>query len=147
MEADRLTVARDALHLSTADRVLLGGCALTLLSLLLPWWDSGFGRSADGLHDWGWLSFLALLLVAALFVVRRVVRLDRAMPRMSVRDGTAYVAGGALEMLGAVAFWTANNARLSGTVRYGVFVCVVGGAVTVAGGYLRQLEPAPPPPE
>lgn len=140
-------MARDILHLSTADRVLVAGCAITLLSLLLPWWDNGFGITANGLHDWGWLSFLALLLVVALMVVRRVARLSGAMPQMSVRDGTAYIGGGALEMLGAVAFWTANNARLSGTVRYGVFVCVVGGAVTVAGGYLHQLESAQPPPE
>ena len=126
-------------RLSGGDRVLVAGSAIVLLSLLLPWWDSGFGSTANGFHDWGWLSFVSLLLVAALFSVRNLVPESRR-PELSVSDPAAYMTGGAAELVGAVVFWLTNNSRLVGGVKYGVFVAVVGGAVTVAGGYVKHLE-------
>jgi len=126
-------------RLSGGDRVLVAGSAVVLLSLLLPWWDNGLGSTADGFHDWGWLSLLGLLLLAALFSVRNFVPETRR-PELSVSDPVAYMIGGAAEIVGAVVFWLTNNSRLVGGVKYGVFVAVVGGAVTVAGGYVRHLE-------
>jgi hypothetical protein len=133
-------MALDTLRrLSGGDRVLVAGSAMVLLALLLPWWNNGFGTTANGFHDWGWLSFLSLLLIAALFSVRNLVPESRR-PELSVSDPAAYMIGGALEIVGAVVFWLANNSRLDGSVKYGVFVAVVGGAVTVAGGYVKQME-------
>ena len=126
--------------LSGGDLMVVGGSAITLLALLLPWWDNGLGSTANGLHDWGWLSFLSLLLVAALFTVRTFFADTRAAVELAVADPVAYMIGGAAEMVGAVVFWLVNNSRLVGGVKYGVFVCVVGGAVTVAAGYVKNLE-------
>jgi hypothetical protein len=125
--------------LSVGDGVLVAGSAIVLLSLLLPWWNDGFGNSANGFHDWGWMSFVSLLLVAALLVVRNVPEMRR-LPELALSDPAAYIVGGAAELVGAVVFWLTNNSRLMGGVKYGVFVCVVGGAVTVAGGYVKHLE-------
>jgi hypothetical protein len=121
------------------DRLLLGGSAIVLLSLLLPWWDDGLGHTATGFHDWGWLSFLSLLLVVAMLAVRHVESL-RHIAETSIGDAGAYMLAGVAQMAGAVVFWVGNNGRAPGHVRYAVFVCVVGGAVTVAGGYLKMLE-------
>jgi hypothetical protein len=131
-------------RLSIGDKVLLAGSVILLVALFLPWWDNGFGVTANGFHDWGWLSFLALLLLAALFAVRTVVDESRRLPELSVSDPVAYMIGGVAEVVGAVVFWLTNNTRIMGEVRYGVFVAVVGGAVTIAGGYLKQVERAAP---
>lgn len=124
---------------SGGDRILVAGSAIVLLSLLLPWWDNGFDTTANGFHDWGWLTFLSLLLVAALFSVRNLVP-ESQRPELSVSDPVASMIGGAAELVGAVVFWLTNNSRLLGGVKFGVFVAVVGGAVTVAGGYVKHLE-------
>jgi hypothetical protein len=123
--------------MSLGDGVVALGTAVTLLAVLLPWWDTGLGVTANGLHDWGWLSFFALLLVATLLLARRLVgqRL-----RLSVSDGVAYMLGGAMEMAGAGVFWAVNNTRIPGAVRYGVFIGVVGGAITLVGGWLGQMD-------
>ena len=124
---------------SGGDRMLLVGSAVLLLALLLPWWDDGAGAHANGFHDWGWLSFLSLVPVLALFGLRNLVTEPR-LPELSVSDPAAYMIGGAVEIAGAVVFWLANNTRIVGGVKYGVFVAVVAGAVTVAAGYLKHLE-------
>jgi len=112
-----------------------GGSALVALSLLLPWWDDGYRVTANGFHDWGWLSVVSLLLVVTLLTARRVAAVRARLPEMSVRHSVVFMAGGAVEMLGAVAFWLSSDARITGSVRYGVVVCIAGGALTVAGGY------------
>jgi hypothetical protein len=123
--------------LPAADKVLLGGSAIVLVSLFLPWWDDGLGVTADGFHDWGWLTVFSLLLVVALYTVRRVDSVRARLPEMSVDDAKVYMLGGGVELLGAVAFWLGNTAHLTGKVRYGVLVCVVGSALTAAGGYAK----------
>jgi len=125
--------------LTGGDRVLIAGSAIVLLSIFLPWWDNGYGNTANGLHDWGWLTFLGMLMVLTLLCVRNLVP-EARLPELSVNDPVAYIIGGAVEIAGAVVFWLVNNERLVGGVKYGVFVAVVGGAVTVAGGYVKQLE-------
>lgn len=125
--------------LSAGDGLLVAGSAVVLLSLLLPWWDDGFGNHANGFHDWGWMSFVGMLLLVALLAVRNLPE-TRHLPELAVSDPLAYIIGGGAEILGAVVFWLTNNSRLVGGVKFGVFICVVGGAVTVAGGYLKHLE-------
>jgi len=125
---------RDGMSLGVA--VVLAGSAMTLIALLLPWWDSQVGATANGFHDWGWLTFFALVLAGALLLLR----LSGYTVRLSVSDATAWMAAGAVEVLGAVAFWFGNNTRISGGVRYGVFIGVIGGALTLAGGYLHWMD-------
>jgi hypothetical protein len=120
--------------MSRGGAVVLAGSATTLVALLLPWWDSGIGATANGFHDWGWLTFFAMLLAAALLVVRVAgVRL-----RLAAGDGAVWIATGAAEVLGAVIFLLSGHARLAGAVRTGVFVAVAGGMVTLLGGCVRR---------
>jgi hypothetical protein len=128
-------------RLTLGDRIVAGGSLITLVAMLLPWWDSGLGATANGFHDWGWLSFLALAGVAVLLVVR--VAAAEGGPRLSVADGVAFLIGGAAEVLGSVIFWVGNNGRLGGGVRYGVFVALVGGMLTVIGGWVKRMETRP----
>jgi hypothetical protein len=86
---------------------------------------------------------LSLVLTLALFAVRRLGAARRR-PQLALRDGQAYVAGGAAVIVGAVVFWLAGNASLHGHVRFGVLVCVVGGAIVAAGGWMKDQESAPP---
>jgi hypothetical protein len=106
------------------------------VALLLPWWDSGIGATANGFHDWGWLTFFAMLLAAALLLVRVAgVRL-----RLAAGDGAVWMAAGCVEVLGAVIFLLSGHARLAGAVRAGVFVAVAGGVVTLLGGCVRRVR-------
>lgn len=125
--------------LTGGDRVLVAGSAIVLLSAFLPWWDNGYGITANGFHDWGWVTIFGLLMAATLFAVRNLVPEARR-PELSVNDPIAYMIFGVVEIAGAVVFWLSNNDRLVGGVKYGVFIAIVGGAVTVAGGYVKQLE-------
>lgn len=144
-EALKEGMSLDSLRrLSGGDKVVLAGTLGVLVSIFLPWWNDGLGNGANGLHDWGWLTVASVLLVLALFTTRRLLDEQRRMPELSVGDGVAYILGGSAELLGAVVFWLVNNSRIVGTVQYGVFVAVVGGAVTIAGGYLRQVERSTP---
>jgi hypothetical protein len=124
------------LGLSIGDGAVAAGCAVTLLALLLPWWDSGIGASANGFHDWGWLSFFGLALVIAVLLAR----VAGGQVHLPIDDAAAYMVCGSLELLGAVVFWFGNNTSIGGRVRYGVFLGVVGGAVTLIGGYVRRME-------
>ena len=124
------------LGLSLGDGVVAAGCVVTLLALLLPWWDSGLGVSANGFHDWGWLTFFGLALVIAVLLAR----LAGVQVHLPLDDAAAYMVCGGLEVLGAVVFWFGNNTSITGRVRYGVFLGVVGGAVTLIGGYVRRME-------
>ncbi|HEV7677880.1 MAG TPA: hypothetical protein VGQ42_04880 [Candidatus Dormibacteraeota bacterium] len=128
-------------RLTLGDRIVVGGTLVTLVAMLLPWWDSGLGVTANGFHDWGWLTLLALAGVAMLLVVR-ITAADGG-PRLSVDDDVAYLIGGAAEVLGSVIFWVGNNGRLVGGVRFGVFVALVGGMVTVIGGWVKRMEMRP----
>jgi hypothetical protein len=139
-EDPRQGMSREFLRrLSIGDRVLVAGSAILLLALLLPWWHDSTGSTANGFHDWGWLSFISLLLLATLFAVRNLVPESRR-PELSVSDPAAYMIGGVAEIVGAVVFWLTNNSRFVGEVKFGVFIAFVGGAVTVAGGYVKHLE-------
>jgi hypothetical protein len=128
-------------RLTLGDRIVAGGTLITLLAILLPWWDSGQGMTANGFHDWGWLTFLALVGVAVLLAVR--VAAAEGGPKLSVADDAAFLIGGATEVLGSVIFWIGNNGRLIGGVRYGVFVALVGGMATVVGGWVKRMETRP----
>ncbi len=110
----------------------LTGSVVTLVALVLPWWDAG-GASVNGFHDWGWLSFFALVVAAGLLLARVAGMVER----LSLGDGAVWAISGGAELAGALAFWLGTRAHLAGSVRAGVFVAVAGGVVTALGGALH----------
>jgi len=138
--------------MSKGDRAIAGGSVIVLVAMFLPWygWDAGpFSASVDGFNSWGILTFLALLVVVALWLVRTFTADSVDLSGLPVRDAQLYLVGGGVEALGAVLFWLAYHNNGFGLanlgVRYGTFVALAGGAVTAYGGYLKQSEPAPSP--
>ncbi|HEV7679000.1 MAG TPA: hypothetical protein VGQ42_10575 [Candidatus Dormibacteraeota bacterium] len=138
--------------MSNGEKAVLGGSLLVLIGMFLPWYGIDFlgvSESVSGFHSWGLLTFLALLAVVAFWVIRGPLADQVKLPDMPVTDAQVYMIGGAIEVLGALIFWLAykaDNASLPGFsagVKFGVFVALVGGIVTIVGGYLKQSEPAP----
>lgn len=137
--------------MSDGEKAIAGGSIIVLISLFLPWygWDLGpFGSdSVDGFASWGWLTFLALLAVVLFWAARRLFTEQVKLPDMPVSDAAFYMIGGAVEVLGAVLFWLAYHREavdgiVSVGVKFGTFVAIVGGAVTLFGGYLEQQRAA-----
>jgi hypothetical protein len=159
--------------LSNGEKAILGGSLIVLVSMFLPWygWDFNFGNSilgsinssgsVDGFNSWGWLTFIGFLFVVILWLVRGPLSDQVELPDIPLKDAQLFMIGGGVEVLGALLFWLAYKASnasgpgYSAGVRFGVFIAIVGGAATIAGGYLRQSEPealastpnapAPPP--
>ncbi|HXA29398.1 MAG TPA: hypothetical protein VN193_11710 [Candidatus Angelobacter sp.] len=145
--------------LTNGDKAILGGSLIVLVSMFLPWygWDLGpFGsESVSGFHSWGLLTFIAFLATVALWLLRGPLSDQFKMPELGVTDAMLFTIFGGVEVLGALVFWLAYKSDFPGAgVKFGVFIAIVGGAVTAAGGYFKQSEPAkvtapgsvPPPP-
>jgi hypothetical protein len=154
-----------------SEKAILGGSIVVLVALFLPWygWDFNVGAgvlgtlsnsgSFTGFHSWGLLTFIALLFVIAVWLVRGPLSDQVKLPEMSITDAQLYMIGGGVEVLGSILYWLTvkgDNIDLPGYsagVRFGVFVALVGGIITIVGGYLKQSEPVaaattsiPPPP-
>lgn len=151
--------------MSDGEKAIGLGSIIVLVSLFLPWygWDLGpFGSdSVDGFASWGWLTFLGLLGVVVFWALRRLFSQQVELPReMPLSDAAIYMIGGGLEVAGAVLFWLAYhrdviNGIVSVGVKFGTFIAIVGGAITLFGGYLEHsrvatgasgASSAPPPP-
>jgi glucan phosphoethanolaminetransferase (alkaline phosphatase superfamily) len=147
--------------MSNGEKAILGGSLVVLIAMFLPWygWDFNLGNSilgttlnnsesVSGFHSWGWITFLGLLFVVALWVVRGPLSDQVELPELPLKDAQLFMIGGAVEVLGALLFWlaykadSANLPGFSAGVRFGVFVALVGGIITIVGGYLKQSEPA-----
>jgi len=139
--------------MTNGERSILGGSVIVLISLFLPWygWDINLGilgsssDSFNGFHSWGWLTVLALVAVVAFWVIRTFMSDDVKLPEMSLEDPVIYMIGGAVEVVGAVLFLVTASPGVGGYfsagAKFGVFIAIVGGALTVLGGYLKQSEP------
>jgi len=139
---------------SDAEKAILGGSLIVLVALFLPWygWDisatfagvtiASSSGSVDGFASWGWLTFLALLAVVFLWTARRFLTQQVRMPEMGVSDAALIMILGAVEVAGAVIFWLAYHSGVANLanegVKFGAFVAIVGGALTIFGGYLMQ---------
>jgi hypothetical protein len=141
---------------SRGERALVGGSTAVLLALLfLPWLTTscssdcnGFGldsRSIDGVHGWGLLTLLGLLVVVGLWALRSYPERVRV-PYLLLRDPQIYMLAGALELAGVLLFWFEYhggvNSFLSVSVRptVGWFLALAGAAATICGGLLLQRE-------
>lgn len=161
--------------LSNGDKTILGGSVVLLIAMFLPWYgyDYSFAGisssgSVNGFNSWGWLAFLALLALVAFWLLRGPLAESVSLPEMPLKDPVIYMILGGLEVLGVLLYWLAGHNELGGFsgngldigVRFGLFIALIGGIVTVVGGYLKSQEPekvapaaiapggygAPPPP-
>jgi protein-S-isoprenylcysteine O-methyltransferase Ste14 len=133
--------------MSNGDRAIVGGSAVVLVGLFLPWqgYDlPALGDSMNGFHGWGLLTVLAWLLLVGLFVTRTYLHEAVTLPRMAVEDPVIYMVGAAVEFLGALAF--SFDVPFGWSVRFGIFLTMIGALATGAGGYLKQSTRAEPPP-
>jgi len=136
-----------------SDQLIAAGSLVVLVSLFLPWFGydvsvGGFSvsGSVDGFHSWGWITFIALLAVIGLYVVRNFASDAVKLPDLPFEDGVAYLALAVLEALGALLFWAAYHGdTIEGVgwgIKFGLIVALVGAVITGAGGYLKRTEPA-----
>jgi hypothetical protein len=143
--------------MTNGEKLIAGGSLVLLVGLFLPWYgvDAGlYSASVNGFHSWGLLTFLALLVVVALWVIRSFLNDSVKLPEMSVSDALIYMIAGGVEVLGCIIFWLSYSTDVSipgfsAGVRFGLFVSLIGAIATVVGGYLKQSEPAtaaPAPP-
>jgi hypothetical protein len=106
----------DAKKVSPVDWGVIGGGALALISLFLPWW--GFdGFSANG-WDVGFLCWFGVLLVVAAGAIVLMRNLGRDMPQLPVGE---YTLAAGLAVIGAVLvlFKFADLPSGNGLVDYG----------------------------
>jgi hypothetical protein len=133
-------------ELSNGDKVILGGSLVLLIAMFLPWKgvDLGIYGSAteSGFHAWGLLTFIALLCVIALWLLRGPLRSQFKLPEWGVSDAMLYMILGAVEVVFILLFWVAFDTESVVGVRFGLFIALIGGLATIAGGYLKQSEPA-----
>jgi hypothetical protein len=136
-----------------SDQLIAAGSLVVLVSLFLPWFGydvsvGGFSASGsvDGFHSWGWVTFLALLAVIGLYVVRNFASEAVKLPDLPFEDGVAYMGLAAIEALGALLFWAAYHGdSIQGVgwgIKFGLIIALIGAVATGAGGYLKRTEPA-----
>lgn len=160
---ERLDLRKLRETFSTEELVIAAGSLVLLVALFLDWtkascsgaFCNGSLSGLSGFHGWGWLSFLALIAVAGLLASRRLLPGIVELPELPASDSVIYMAGGALEIVGALLFWVEYHDSFvttgSGvqTFSYGLgfawFLALLAGIVTLIGGYLttRASEAAP----
>ncbi|HVS42185.1 MAG TPA: hypothetical protein VMU20_07920 [Candidatus Dormibacteraeota bacterium] len=145
-------------RLSRGEQVIGIASVVLLLSLFLSWLSfscsgpfcGAAGAGAGGFHGWGWLTFLALLGVAALLVIRCFLAETLTLPELPAPDAAIYMAGGVLEVVGCLLFWVeyhdsfqsigAGPTRFSYGLGFGWWMALLAGVSTVIGGLLMQRE-------
>jgi hypothetical protein len=163
-EPERMDLGKMFSKFSREQLVIGGASVVLLIAMFLDWISvscSGAlcggagGGGASGFHGWGWITFLALLGVAGLLLVRTVLADMVKLPELPAPDATLIMAGGALEILGCLLFWVeyhdgfastgAGAFSISSGLGFGWFVALIAGIATVVGGYMsRSAQPAAP---
>jgi hypothetical protein len=130
-----------------AEQFIFGGCILVIVSAFLTWKSySGVG-GVTGLHSWGLVTVLLALLALAYFLARSpFFRNLVTAPQLPVTDAAAYVLVGAAEIVTIFMF----SSHYSGsTTGIGLYLAVIGAALTALGGFLilkgRDTPPKKPP--
>lgn len=142
-------------ELSNGDKAILGGSLVILISMFLPWYSAsyaGFSDSVDGFHRWGLLTLLGWLFVLAYWLLRGPLSGQFSLPKWGIGDGMVFMIAGGVEVLGAILYWIDGSSSVGNLNAFGVstgpsfglFIALVGGLATVAGGYLKQSEPEKP---
>jgi hypothetical protein len=141
---------------STSD-LIIGGASLVLLIVILffPWMGVSFdcrgnalceasvgSVSFTGLHGWGVLCFVVLLITIAFWVLRSEwVRDSVPIPALPLPDWQIYIGLGALEVITILLFWL--EYKDGADLKFGWFLALLAGIGTIVGGYMKQNEPQP----
>src|SRR5260221_3747904 len=145
--------------LSNGDKAILGGSLVLFIALFLPWYGADVtiagvtssSSNLNGFYGWGWLAFIALLAVVALWLLRGPMEGSVELPELPAKDAIVLMALGAVEVVAIIIYWVSKPAGESGGipgysysigVRFGLFVALVGAVATVVGGYRHQAPPA-----
>ena len=101
-------------------------------------------------HGWGWLAFLAWIALVAFFVLRKFLSAQVALPALPVPDPVVYMGLGGVMVLGTFLYWieykaSGSDAFASASISFGWvwFVGLILEIAIIAGGYLKQQDPAP----
>jgi len=142
-------------RLSTADRVLGISSILLLAMMFTEAWlhggeicgtyggvttcttDAGF--YSNGFNGWGWLTFLSLVAVMALFLARNFFYDLITLPRMPFSDGQLYMGLGAVQLLGLALFWLQYDGDPVG-FGWAWVIALIAAAGTTLSGYMKQQE-------
>jgi hypothetical protein len=161
-QPERLDVKKLLSRLSQGEQVIAVASLVLLIALFFDWlsfscsgpYCGAAGAGATGFHGWGWLTFLALVAVAALLVIRRFLAEAVKLPELPAPDPVLYIGGGALEVVGCLLFWLEYHDSFgsagSGVVNYsfglgfGWWVALAAGVATAVGGLLMQRAPEAP---
>lgn len=136
--------------LSTLDRVIVGGAAVTLISTFLPWYGVsvlGFSVSVNGWSA-GASAWAGALLLTAAGVLLLLRRMGRTVPAVGGVDPSVLVAGvSALGLLLVIVRWLSlPSYHGSGGVgldysygaRYGLYVALIAGIAIVAAAVMEM---------
>ena len=113
----------------------VGGAALVIISVFLPWYEVGFGgfsvSTSPGLNSTG--LFLVILSVVAAGAALNVLKQDAKQMRV-----VAIVAG-ALALLVVFSNWPDSELGSLVTISLGYWAALVGSVATVAGGVMKYM--------
>jgi hypothetical protein len=129
--------------LSTAERLVAGGCLLLLVSMFLTWKDyQGLG-AVNGFHGWGLVTLLVLLAAIVLLVMRSPLFRNTVTLPLLVTAGVVFIAAGGIEVLTLLLFSAEYGSGRSAD--FGYYLALLGAVLTASGGVLmlRAAKAAP----
>lgn len=141
------------------DRVILGSCVVFLIFSFFPWigvdvGTSSFGVSFDqsGLHGWGVLAFIVMLVVAAFVMIRSPLLNNQvAVPALPLADWMLLLIGGVITLGATLLYWveyhssvdTGLGTSIGTSNRFGWYISLLAAIGICVGAYLKQNDPAP----
>ena len=145
-------------RMTTGDKLLVPALLVALVNCFIPWWLSAkvcgpaLGNISgtcvsrtdiNAFHGWGWLYFVVLLALIALYVIRTFLAASVQMPALPIRDAQLYAIGGAILVVAAILFWleyrVSDDVTGSGvSFGPGLIIALIAGAAVVLAGLLKQ---------
>ncbi|HEY6379377.1 MAG TPA: hypothetical protein VI316_09365 [Candidatus Dormibacteraeota bacterium] len=140
------------------DRVILGSCVVFLIFSFFPWIgvdvaSGAFGVSFDqsGLHGWGVLAFIVMLVVAAFVMIRSPLLNNQiAVPALPLADWMLLLIGGVITLGATLLYWVEYHqsvdtglGSVGTTNRFGWYISLLAAIGICVGAYLKQNDPAP----